>query len=155
MSDTDHIRAYTDASSRRTHVLTACVDTDLRLPPNDSDALPLALSTVISLYCTLKKQVLRFTSMYLMRAGYLFAFLFYPREVGPLQYLDIEYCSCFTVHYLHSFPAKSKSLFHFATEKLTTQVYFRPYLTMLFSRPKFPQLKTSFGNLYEKNTIFR
>lgn len=93
-----------------------------RLTPTTQwlDALPLALSTVISFYCTLKKQVLRFTSVYLMRAGYLFAFLFYPRVVGSLQYLDLGYCSCFTVHYLHSFPAKSKSLFHFATEKLTT-----------------------------------
>lgn len=42
---------------------------------------PMTRLTLVSFYCALKKQVLRFTSVYLMRAGYLFAFLFYPLSV--------------------------------------------------------------------------
>lgn len=94
-------------------------------------------STIVSFYCALKKQVLRFTSVYLMRAGYLFAFLFYPRKDRPLQYQDVGYCLPSTVRNLHSLPKSKGALFNFASEKKTTYIYFIPNFTVIFNEQSF------------------
>lgn len=104
-----------------TRTLKFKANTNMSLSHVDTGAayayLPMTRSTLVSFYCALKKQVLRFTSVYLMRAGYLFAFLFYPRKDRPLQYQDVSYCLRSTARYLHSLPKSKRALFYFPSEK--------------------------------------
>lgn len=122
MSDTDRTGAYTDTQVQGEH---KHVDTGAA----EYAYHPMTRSTLVSFYCALKKQVLRFTSVYLVRAGYLFAFLFYPRKDRPLQYQDVGYCLRSTVRCLHSLPKSKGALFHFASEKKQHTLYFIPYFT--------------------------